>query len=189
MTTKLNIVIVEKNGSLTPLCVKEFQLTDLHKKCGFKSPTEFKKHAEWIYNLRGQKTKIQMYGKIQGKAGSENKYEFPPPIDKLLFYGNCALVAMDINGDTYTSLKVNEWETIYEHLYGGFEDLKATEADDENEEDELANVPKEQLTKEGYLKDGFVVDNNVVEYTSDTSTSFGDAEFETSSELSEEEYD
>ena len=49
---------------------------------------------------------------------------------------------------------------IYEKLFGGFEDLAATAIEDENEEDELANVPKEKKTKQGYLKDGFVVDSS-----------------------------
>ena len=53
-------------------------------------------------------------------------------------------------------------------MFGGFEDLASTAFEDENEIDELANVPKEKKTKQGYLKDGFVVDsdadNNSDEY-------------------------
>jgi len=41
--------------------------------------------------------------------------------------------------------------------------LANTAIEDENEIDELKNVPKEKKTKSGYLKDGFVVDD-----TSDT---------------------
>ena len=52
------------------------------------------------------------------------------------------------------------WNKIYEKLFGGFEDLVATAAEDEEEEDELAKVPKEKKTKHGYLKDGFVVDSS-----------------------------
>ncbi len=55
------------------------------------------------------------------------------------------------------------WNKIYEKLFGGFEDLAATAAEDEEEEDELANVPKEKKTKQGYLKDGFVVDSSDTE--------------------------
>jgi hypothetical protein len=35
-----------------------------------------------------------------------------------------------------------------------------TAIEDENEIDELENVPKEKKTKQGYLKDGFVVDSD-----------------------------
>ena len=52
------------------------------------------------------------------------------------------------------------WEKMYEKLFGGFEDLTTTAAEDENEEDELENVPKNKKTKHGYLKDGFVVDSS-----------------------------
>jgi hypothetical protein len=55
------------------------------------------------------------------------------------------------------------WNKIYEKLFGGFEDLVATAKEDEEEEDELENVPKEKKTKHGYLKDGFVVDSSDTE--------------------------
>ena len=51
------------------------------------------------------------------------------------------------------------WNQMYEKLFGGFEDLALTSAEDEQEIDELANVPKEKKTKQGYLKDGFVIDS------------------------------
>jgi hypothetical protein len=49
---------------------------------------------------------------------------------------------------------------MYEKLFGGFEDLAATAIEDEEEEDELENVPQKYKTKQGYLKDGFVVDGS-----------------------------
>jgi hypothetical protein len=49
-------------------------------------------------------------------------------------------------------------------LFGGFEDLSLTCKEDENEEDELDNIPKNMKTKKGgYLKDGFVVDSSDAE--------------------------
>ena len=38
--------------------------------------------------------------------------------------------------------------------------MTSTAIEDENEIDELENVPKEKKTKQGYLKDGFVVDSD-----------------------------
>jgi hypothetical protein len=53
------------------------------------------------------------------------------------------------------------WCKIYEKLFGGFEDLAVTALNDDEEEDELENIPKEKKTKQGgYLKDGFVVDSS-----------------------------
>jgi hypothetical protein len=59
---------------------------------------------------------------------------------------------------------------MYEKLFGGFEDLAATAIEDENEVDELKNVPKENKTKSGYLKDGFVVDSSDTEEEYDGSS-------------------
>jgi hypothetical protein len=211
MAQPLTIIIVEKSGSLKPLSIKEFQLDDLFKKCGFKKGDDFLKHVEWSAKFEGKKYYIEVYGKTDGRANSENKYEFPPPIDNTLFFGNCAIIAYlkQVNGSKlYTDISVPLWKKICEKLFGGFEDLAATAEEDELEEDELANVPKEKKTKQGYLKDGFVVDSSDTEEStekiseeenededeeeSEEQTSEEEEEIvieDLESELSEEEYD
>jgi hypothetical protein len=77
------------------------------------------------------------------------------------------------------------WNKIYEKLFGGFEDLSATAKEDEEEEDELANVPKEKKTKNGYLKDGFVVDSSDTE-ENETSSSIEDSEESDSEDISDD---
>ena len=92
----------------------------------------------------------------------------------------------------YVDLSLTLWEKIYEKLFGGFEDLSATCVEDENEEDELANVPKEKKTKDGYLKDGFVVDSSDSEsaqYTTTDDDNGDDHDNKNSSEEEEEEED
>lgn len=164
MSQSLTIIIVEKTGVLKPLTVKEYSENTLFKKCGFKKEEGFIKHCEWNnIKFEGNKYVISVYAKEEGKANSENKYDFPPPIDKKLFFGNCAIVASIKKEDgqtTLTNLSLPLWEKIYEKLFGGFENLALTTAEDEEEEDELENIPKEKKTKEGYLKDGFVVDSD-----------------------------
>ena len=76
-----------------------------------------------------------------------------------LFFGNCAIVAY-VRDFKHVDLTIPLWDKIYEKLFGGFEDLTATAKEDEEEEDELLNVPSEKKTKDGYLKDGFVVDSD-----------------------------
>jgi hypothetical protein len=149
-----------------------------------------------------------MYGKLQGKANMENKYDFPPPVDKQLYFGACVLVGMirdDSNNKSHINLSIELWTKIYEKLFGGFEDLTLTCIEDEEEEDELENVPKNMKTKKGgYLKDGFVVDSSDTEEVTGSETEDEDAEVsedtvdeqeeelnleDVGSELSEEEYD
>lgn len=162
----LTIIIVEKTGALKSLSIKDYKEEELYKKCGFKKSEDFQKQVEWSVKFENKKYYITVYAKTDGKANSENKYDFPPPIDTKLFFGNCAIIAKVKNEDgthVLTDLSLQMWNKIYEKLFGGFEDLAATAAEDENEEDELENVPKEKKTKQGYLKDGFVVDSDETE--------------------------
>jgi hypothetical protein len=163
MAQPLDIIIVERLGTLKMLSIKDFKQEDLYKKCGFKKAEDFNKQTEWTVKISGTKYIIQLYAKTDGRANSENKYDFPPPVDTKLFYGSCALVGHIKNEGgvkVLTNLSVAIWNKIYEKLFGGFEDLVTTAKEDEEEEDELANIPKEKKTKQGYLKDGFVVDSS-----------------------------
>lgn len=163
----VTIIIVDKGGSLKTLAVKVYNAEELYKKCGFKKSDGFNLQVEWPVKLDGQRFLIQMYGKLDGKANMENKYDFPPPIDKNLYFGSCALVGMirdDSNNRSHINLSIELWDKIYEKLFGGFEDLKLTSKEDEEEEDELENIPNNMKTKKGgYLKDGFVVDSDTEE--------------------------
>ena len=208
MSQPLDILIVERLGSLKMLSIKDFKVDELYKKCGFKKAEDFNKQTEWSVKYDGKKYFIQVYAKTEGRANSENKYDFPPPIDTKLFYGSCAIVGQikkDDGNKVYTNLSLSLWNKIYEKLFGGFEDLAATAKEDEEEEDELANVPKEKKTKQGYLKDGFVVDSsdtedNSVSESEDNEDEDDDDDDESEnedeldiedvgSELSEESYD
>ncbi len=202
----ITIVIVEKPGTLKTLTIKDFAEEDLFKKCGFKKNDGFAKQTEWNVKTGGKKYTVGVFAKTDGRANCENKYDFPPPIDNTLFFGNCAIVAKE--QEKHVNLSLELWNKIYEKLFGGFEDLAATALEDEMEEDELANVPKEKKTKDGYLKDGFVVDSSDTdeEYESceeseddDDKQGINDVnddddddltdEIDVGSELSEESYD
>ena len=181
MSQPLDIIIVERVGSLKLLSVKEFNVDELYKKCGFKKGDDFVKQVEWNAKYDGKKYFVEVYAKTDGRPNSENKYDFPPPIDMTLFFGNCAIVAYLKKSEgniEYVSLSLALWNKIYEKLFGGFEDLAATAAEDEAEEDELANVPKEKKTKQGYLKDGFVVDSSDTEENGSGGNSDGSEEEE-----------
>jgi hypothetical protein len=166
MTKPLTIIIVEKGGSLKSLAIKDFKLEELYKKCGFKKGDDFLKQTEWSAKYEEEKYYIEVFAKTDGRPNSENKYDFPPPIDSKLFFGSCAILAYNKKTDGskfYTDLSLALWNKLYEKLFGGFEDLTLTIKQDEEEEDELENIPKEKKTKHGYLKDGFVVDSSDTE--------------------------
>jgi hypothetical protein len=163
-TIPLGVIIVEKAGLLKSYNIKDFKEEELYKKCGFKKSTDFNKQTEWNIKYDGKKYVVNMYGKLDGKANTENKYDFPPPIDNKLFFGNCVLVAKiknEQNISTFSSLTIPLWDKLYEKLFGGFEDLTTAMIEDEMEVDELDNISVSKKTKTGgYLKDGFVVDSD-----------------------------
>lgn len=182
--TKTSIVIVSKTGSLTECMVESASETTLDeltvllsKKCGYRNHDGFSCYHTFRYKNKNNKNNkkklsflikkedvtpkyiyVDVWAKTDGRAGYENKYELPPPIDEIIFYGNIALVAR-IDNETAINLTTDLWNIIYENLFGGFEDLAATAADDENEFDELVAVPAHKKTSNGYLKDGFIVED------------------------------
>ena len=192
MSQPLDIIIVERVGSLKLLSIKDFKQEELYKKCGFKKAEDFIKQVEWPVKYDGKKYIVQVFAKTDGRANSENKYDFPPPIDTKLFYGSCAIVGQikkDDGTKVYTNLTIPIWNKIYEKLFGGFEDLVTTAKEDEEEEDELANVPKEKKTKHGYLKDGFVVDSSDTEEQSPSNSESSDETNDDSEEDDSDEVD
>jgi hypothetical protein len=92
------------------------------------------------------------------------------------------------NEDDTVDLSIDEWSKFYEDLFGGFENLADTAKDDEEEEDELEDVPPEMKTKSGYLKDDFVVEDGLIEDGSGTNTEDEISWEDDTSELEYEEY-
>ena len=158
--TKETGILINKTGELKEVKIND--LNELYKLCKFKKPDNFDLRHTWKIRLKETKYKLNLYAKNDGRANTENKYDLPPPIDNDLFFGSMLVVAFSPD-DELLSLTIEIWEKLYEKMFGGFEDLKDTAKEDEEEEDELENIPDSMKTKEGYLKDGFIVDDDVDE--------------------------
>jgi len=187
----VKVVIVGKDGECRDIDCTDCDKSTLLKKCGLRKADGFEEQHVWTTKLAGEKHRVAVYGKTTGKHNVVNKFEFPPPTDTMLFYGNCALVNRESNGDC-KDIDTDLWEAIYTKLFGGFEDLADTAVQDEAEPDELANVPDKYKTKEGFLKDGFVVDNDsdeVAECTDKTDTESDIGSQETDEDEDEEHDD
>ena len=154
------VVMINKGGSIKTQTVKNLKVSDLYKKCKFRKPDDFDKRHTWKYKNKW----VSVYAKNKGRANSENKYDLPPPIDTVLYFGNLLIIMHD--NQTPVDSEVCDfdketWLKVYEKLLGGFEDLSITAQQDDEEEDELESVSPSQKTKEGYLKDGFVVSDDI----------------------------
>ena len=170
-----SIVIVERNGDLRAAHIDAYTPTELRKKCKCTPSSKFEMHAEWAYSgfecaaNDNDRFVVELWSCDDGNAGQENKYEFPPPVDTILFFGACALVAKDMTPQhRVIPLTLEKWDKMYNFLFGGFDTLANCD-DDDNEEDELDLIPASRKTKDGYLKDGFVVDNSSYETDEDES--------------------
>jgi len=142
----MNGIVVTRTGAFI---VSELgEPANYYKACGFRNPEGFIERAEWTIDG----VTVKMFAKNKGKANTENTYEFPPPIDKVLYFGRCLLV------NPIASLTVDIWNSMYRVLMGGFEVLKNEETESEDD-----YVDPDTLTKEGYEKDGFVVSDSELE--------------------------
>lgn len=151
----IGVVLVTKAGEVRESRVTDAEPSTLAKKCGFKNAAGFSKHASWPAAGEPDLT-IELWGRTKGRAGSENKYDFPPPVDSVLFFGSCCLVGRRHHNAIIEDLHAETWARTYEKLFGGFEDL--TQEEDPSS-DELDDVAAEMKTEcGGYLRDGFVTD-------------------------------
>ena len=152
-------LIVDKKGSIKEIVLKTFVESDLYKKAGFKVADGFKENHTWTIEASNKTYHITLYGKVTGRAGQENKYEFPPPVDNVLFFGSCILVNnLSEDKQTIDSVSKDEWKILYDHLYGGFEDIGSEDSEDEEDDEEEDGIDK---TRTGYAKDGFVVEDGI----------------------------
>lgn len=78
-----------------------------------------------------------IFGWENGDAGTENKHELPPPIDTLLYYGDILVLKVDHNGHLTNMTKKN-YNSLIEHLNGGFIDLTDSESDNNSLNSEIS---------------------------------------------------
>ena len=146
----VSALLIENGGNIKEIKIKNQEEKDYYKLTGLKKDKDFGLRTNWKLKLN-KEYNIYLYAKNNGRAGSENKYEFPPPVESELYFGKCLLVNKLEN--KLVDLTPNEWEDIYNYLFGGFDEIDESESEEEEDEDV-------ELTKEGYEKDGFIVDEN-----------------------------
>jgi hypothetical protein len=188
------IVTIKKTGVCCTNNVKTVKLDTLYKNCKFNKPSDFSKRATWEDGVNW----VSLYAKDSGRAGSENKYELPPPVDNTLYFGQMVIIkhtGNDPTDENIISITKEEWSKIYDKYMGGFEDLGSDDTEDSEEEE----IPDHLKTSDGYMKDGFVVseeDDNDEDSKEDedeeastvSTDCSGDEYDDKDSELSEDDY-
>ena len=136
MASKFSGLLLTSNGSVKPIKIPSTSVTlqDIQKAMKKKDlPEQF---GTYKYKSKC----IYLFGYQQGKAGTENKHELPPPHDSLLLFGDIVLLYAE-KGSFASPLpfKPEDYEVFYNDAYGGFESLddeEEEEEEDEAEEDE-----------------------------------------------------
>ena len=118
--TVTTLLIIDKSGTPKVLTVKDFKMEDLYKKCGFKKPDGLEKRHVWVTKCDKTSYRISVYAKEDGKSNTENKFEFPPPIDNSLFFGSCAVLVehKNVAGEYVpTIVTMDIWDKLYEKMF------------------------------------------------------------------------
>ena len=178
------IVLIEKTGEIKENNIKNLKVADIYKKCNFRKKDDFDMRYTWNIN---KDLFISVFSRNDGKSGTENKYDLPPPIDKDLYFGSIAIVAhksKKISDNNIIDFSKELWNKTYEKLMGGFEDLNGEDSYSEEEE-----IPEELKTSQGYMKDGFVVDDDEEDNNDEEDDDEEDEEDEEDTILTSEECD
>jgi hypothetical protein len=82
MSQPLNIIIVERTGTLKMLAIKDFKEDELFKKCGFKKADNFLKQTEWNTKYDGMVTPCYSSYPANAEACTNiTRRDWNPPIE------------------------------------------------------------------------------------------------------------
>lgn len=152
-------VFISKGGEIEQKNTKhKINGDNLFKLCNYKSESGFEKLYCFPFDKVDAENGYEVYGKKNGRANSENKYEFPPPIDTELYFGSLCIVKRKC--DEIVDLNIDEWTSVYENLFGGFEDIEDSDGERSMDSEVYSS---DEYTKEGYHKDSFIIEDGELE--------------------------
>jgi hypothetical protein len=100
------------------------------------------KPAELIGEYDYGELTLQVWGWKEGKAGTENKHELPPPLDGGLLFGDAVVAAVATEDEASHNMTVAQWEKFYTEAFKGFEDL-GSDSDSDSDSDSEASLESE----------------------------------------------
>jgi DNA-directed RNA polymerase subunit M/transcription elongation factor TFIIS len=108
------------------------QLSDIQKYLKKKTPLQLLGTYGWKGNT------LNVFGHKEGKAGTENKHELPPPLDNELCFGDIIILLCKEKKSFAKPIpfKVDDYESFYTQMFEGFEDLDEDEEGEEVFEDD-----------------------------------------------------
>lgn len=94
--------------------------------------------------------KLTLIGYKEGRAGTENKHELPPPLDDQIFFGDIVLIASKIDKDWNSPVPftLEQYEKFYSKQFGGFDEIDSEDSDTEDEEVIEPEKEEEEVVEE-----------------------------------------
>ena len=122
--------------------VKKCKIVE-HTLQAFQAILKRKSEPEVLGEYEYGSLKLTLIGYREGRAGTENKHELPPPIDDQLFFGDILLVASKIDKDWHSPVPftLEQYEKFYSKQFGGFDEI---ESEDSDTEEEIIEPEKEE---------------------------------------------
>lgn len=148
------VICIKKNGNLKTIELSSLKsvpinLDSLSKMDIKKLKTINGYSSECDFNLDDYT--VTILGKTNGKAGSENKKELPPPIDNKIYFGNVYAIAH--HNESCVDLSISNFENFYDSAFGGFEDIGnedswSEEVEEDTDDREFINDDTESPKKD-----------------------------------------
>ena len=97
------------------------------------------KIGSWSY----QKGTLELWGYKEGRAGTENKHELPPPVDSTLIFGDAIMIALN-EAEEPANFTTAQYTKFYTQIFQGFESLDEDDDDDDDMDDEDETEAEEE---------------------------------------------
>ncbi len=128
----VQVVLLSANGESRTL--KTGAITGIPTGAGVAKAVRKTRPAEVVGSYTWKGATLQLWGWKDGKAGTENKHELPPPHDEGLFFSD--IIVAESTGKDFT---VEEWKLFYNEAFKGFEDLDEKDGDEDSESEADVN--------------------------------------------------
>lgn len=189
--TKINSIVLNINGDITEISIKQnLDIDNLDNKfvkniLKNKGIGNIERQCDWELE---NNIIFSIFGWSNGKSGTENKHELPPPVDEDLLFGDM-LIIKTILGKVY-DLSKEDYANFYELAFGGFEDLGSDDSDfsddDEYDENDSFIVSDNEVSED--ISEEELVTESEYNYSEDSEET-EDSEENKDSEESEEDYE
>ena len=143
MSTKdIQVLCLSQKGEVkqTKVSIKQEITTDSIKKL-LKSKQDIDLFATYQFgNLF-----LFLFGAVDGKTGTENQHELPPPHDSILIFGDILLIAStDKSWKSPTHFTIAQYEKFYQAMFEGDDNDNASQEGAEEEEEVVVEDDEEE---------------------------------------------